>query len=262
MTGTELKSLWKQGRTSLGYTSVSSDLNVALMAGQVGFDWMLIDQMHAPRNPETVAAIIQAAKRTSACPIVRVPRNDPVIIGQYLDQGAIGVMVPEIRTASDARQAVRSCRYQPEGLRKHGLHAASDFGWNSAYYAHADQAAVVIIQVEHVDFSQEIDSILTVEGIDALYIRTMDLSRSMNLGGQWDQPDFIATVQALVNKAEGKGIPIGVPAQGLGGMENSLQWLAQHAPAVRLLGLGIDLKLIERGARVMLETVMDSVGSR
>ena len=67
MTGKELKSLWKQGRASLGYTSVSSDQNVALIAGRAGFDWMLIDQTHAPRNVETVAAIIQSAKRTPTC---------------------------------------------------------------------------------------------------------------------------------------------------------------------------------------------------
>ena len=144
-----------------------------------------------------------AAEVAGTTPIVRVTANSQELILRALDSGAGGVLVPQVNTAKEAAAAVLAARYAPEGERGFaGVVRAARYGFIPLpdYVAGANRENLVITQVEHVDAVKNLDAILAVEGIDGIFIGPADLSQSMGITGQFNDPELRRTIHSVIEK--------------------------------------------------------------
>ena len=157
-------------------------------AGEAGYDYVCIDMQHGLASYTDAVAMLQALGRSTAAPVVRVPWNEPGIIGRVLDAGALGVIIPMVNSAEEAERAVAACRYTPVGTRSFGpLTAMIRHGFG--YLATANEHVACIPMIETVEAVERIDEILAVPGIDAVYVGPSDLSLTMNLPPLADHDD-------------------------------------------------------------------------
>ncbi len=165
----------------------------------LGFDWVWLDLEHTALSLERAQQLIQVVGGRLGS-IVRVPWNDPVHIKRVLDLGCDGVIVPQIRTADEARQAVAATRYPPAGVRSVGIARAQQYGMTLREYVQtANERVTVMLQIEHIDAAPNIDDILSVPGVDAIVFGPYDLSASMGLPGQIAHPDVAAVIKRLAD---------------------------------------------------------------
>jgi 2-dehydro-3-deoxyglucarate aldolase/4-hydroxy-2-oxoheptanedioate aldolase len=189
---------------SLGSSDVAEIISLA------GFDWVLIDMEHSTLSLDAVQSALQAAGE-KIIKIVRVPGNDEIWIKRVLDTGCDGILVPMVKSAGEAELAVASARYPVTGNRSVGVTRAHGYGSDFAgYVERANREIIVMIQVEHIEAVNNIDSILAVKGIDAVFIGPYDLSSSMGLMGQTDHPDVKAAIEIVKNKCRKAGLPWGI----------------------------------------------------
>jgi 4-hydroxy-2-oxoheptanedioate aldolase len=147
---------------------------------KAGFDCVTIDMQHGLADYQTVLSMLQAISTTEAFPVVRVPWNDPAIIMRVLDAGAMGIICPMINTQEETEQFVGACRYPPIGYRSLGPIRAN-LTFDGDYFLNSNKQVVTLAMIETVEALDNIDSILSVEGLDGVYIGTMDLSISLGI---------------------------------------------------------------------------------
>lgn len=166
--------------------------------GRAGFDWVLIDMQHGCMDYETALAMIRAIDLTPAIPVVRVPWNDPSVIGRLLDAGALGVVVPMIQTREDAKRAVEACLYPPAGRRSFGpVRVGMRDG--PGYFMEANERVAVIPMIETPEALANVNEIATVPGVDALFVGPFDLSIALGLppGDNDGHPAFDDAIRAV-----------------------------------------------------------------
>ena len=184
--------------------------SVAEIMCETGFDWVTFDAEHGSMGIETVQAMMQAMRNSSAVPLVRLPMNDPVWIRDVMDAGAMGVIVPLVNTAQEAADAVKYVKYPPAGIRGIGIARAHHYG--PAFKDYVDQAndiTIVIAQIEHIKGVENIEAILDTEGIDGIFVGPYDLTGSMGLLGQLDHPKVVEALDDVVAMARKKNKPAG-----------------------------------------------------
>ena len=167
---------------TIGHTSI-----VEIMA-QSGFDWLCIDMEHTVIDYLEASQMIATIQAYNIAPYVRVGENNERIIKRVLDAGATGIIVPFVNSKEDAEKAVMSVKYPPWGRRGvNSLSRAHDYGFGFDKYArNANQKTKIIAQVEHIDAINNLEEILSVEGIDGSIIGPYDLSGSMGKPGKFD----------------------------------------------------------------------------
>ncbi|WP_084079140.1 HpcH/HpaI aldolase/citrate lyase family protein [Demequina sp. NBRC 110057] len=190
-----------------------SPLVAEICAGS-GVDWLLIDMEHSPNGLESVLAQLQAVAAYDVTPVVRVPKNDPVLIKQVLDLGAQNLMIPMVGSAAEAAAAVAATRYPPGGIRGVGSALARSARWNrvEGYLADAASHISVVVQVETADAVAAARDIAAVEGVDGVFVGPSDLAASMGLLGQQSHPDVVAAVLRAFASVSEAGTPVGVNA--------------------------------------------------
>lgn len=167
---------------------------VAEMCADAGFDWLFIDMEHGALDLHDVERIAQSVGERCAC-VVRVPSNDRVWIGKILDLGVSGIIVPQVNSADEAARAVSAAKYPPQGTRGVGLGRASRYGAQlNEYLAQANDETAVIVQIEHADAVQNVESIAQVAGVDAFMIGPFDLSGSFGKPGRIGDDDVQAAI--------------------------------------------------------------------
>lgn len=194
-----LKAKMKRGEVAIGTTVSIGHPDVAETLGGIGYDWILIDTEHAPLEVGTVQALIQSMSGSKSVPIVRVAWNDIVMIKRALDIGAYGIIVPWVNTREEAERAVKAIRYPPKGLRGFGPRRAALF--DPSYVKSAEKELVLGVQIETKTALENLDEILSVEGIDAAVIGPADLSYSLGILMQYDSPKFNAALDKVVAAA-------------------------------------------------------------
>ena len=195
----------------LGIFSKTTDSNLVEALGYSGLDFIILDQEHGTVTLEILDNHVRAAKISNLFPIVRVKGVDAHAIGAALDTGALGVQIPNIVTAEQAKYAVQAARFYPKGMRGVCRFVnAAQFGTQpkEQYFEQANQS-VVILQVEGVEGIQNLDAILEVPGFDILFIGPYDLSQSIGKPGQVDSPEVLSLMQQIADKAKAKGILLG-----------------------------------------------------
>jgi 4-hydroxy-2-oxoheptanedioate aldolase len=210
MTDASLLARWAGGQSALGaWLTVPSPVSAEAVA-RVGFDYVCTDTQHGAIDYQVAVHTIQGVLVGGAQPIVRVPWNEPGIIGKMLDAGAQGIVVPMVNTADQAKAVVRACRYPPLGERSFGPVMASLR--NPTYTADANRAIAVIPMIETVEAIANLDEILETPGINAVYVGPADLSLSLGLppGNNDGQPTFDDALLRVVKACAAAGVVPGI----------------------------------------------------
>lgn len=206
-----LKQRWKVGDVTLGgWCAIPSSLSAEIM-GKAGFDWVLIDAQHGCMGYETAVEMIRAIDLGASAPVVRVPANDPAIIGRMLDAGAMGIVVPMINSAEDARAVVEACLYPPLGQRSLGPFRAQ-LRDGSKYVPEANGRIAVIPMIETLSALEAVEEIAAVPGVDALFVGPFDLSFALGLrpGDNDGELAFDNAMERINKAARAFGIATGV----------------------------------------------------
>ncbi len=181
-----------------------------LLAGS-GFDVLIADGEHGPVATSDLVAILIATRAAGVPVLYRVGANEPVRIMHALDNGAAGVVIPQVRTAADVERAVAWCRYPSVGLRGVAPRRASDYGRATAdYLASADELVTCCIQIETREALASLDDILAVPGIDTILVGPNDLAAAIGHIGDLGHPDVEAAIAKVAERAQAKGIPAGI----------------------------------------------------
>lgn len=208
-----LKVRWRRDELTLGAWCLLPNALSAEMLAKGGFDWVLVDMQHGCMDYETAVNMIRAIDLGGVTPLVRVPWNEPGIIGRMLDAGAMGVVVPMIQDAEDARRAVDACLYPPAGRRSFGpIRVGTRDG--AGYFASANQRVAVMPMIETADALANVEAIAAVPGVDALFVGPFDLSIALGLppGDNDGEPLFDAALARIGEAARVAGIATAVLA--------------------------------------------------
>jgi 4-hydroxy-2-oxoheptanedioate aldolase len=206
-----LKTSWAAGRATLGLWLSADDPVAAEQLGGMGYDYLNVDLQHGLIDYAGSVSLLQAMATSPSVPLCRVPWNEPGIIGKVLDAGAMGVIIPMVNTAAEAEVAVRACRYAPKGSRSFGP-ARAGLALGPGYYPDANDVIACIPMIETAEALENLDAILDVEGIDAVYIGPADLSISLGLPPGTDNPDqvFVDALAAVVEGCKRRSIAPGI----------------------------------------------------
>ena len=205
-----LKNKLKNNQLTIGsWVMMNSITNIEVMA-LGGFEWLVIDLEHTSIDLQTTENLIRSIQANDMSALVRVDKNEEVIIKKVLDMGADGIVVPMVCSKEDALQAVNYAKYPPKGKRGVGLYRASGYGTKfEEYKKWVDEELVIIAQIEHIDAVNNIDEILKVNGIDGTIIGPYDLSGSMGYPGEFERDDVKKAVQTVIEKCKEHNTPSG-----------------------------------------------------
>jgi 4-hydroxy-2-oxoheptanedioate aldolase len=206
----DLKAKLAAGRVCPGVWLRLPSPEVAEIIGGAAPDWVLFDDEHSAGNPEALQHILMALGSSPAVRLVRVPWNDHVMIKKALDMGWDGVVVPQVNTAEEARRAVAACRYPPEGVRGFGPMRASGYYRDQARYLEtANRSVFCIIQVEDVRAAGRAKELVSVPGIDGVFVGRFDMSGTTDTFGDPESPAVWSAVDAIFRAARAAGVPYG-----------------------------------------------------
>lgn len=232
-----LKSQLKIGKTTFGVTITIGSPEVPYALGSLGLDWVNFDSQHSVLNNSTISGMIQALGNSKTVPIVRVLSNDPSQINKALDMGAQSVIVPLVNTRSEAEKAVRSAKYKPPGSRSYGSRVSLR---DPDYTTTADNEIMVIPQIETALALQNVEEIVTTDGVDAVFCGPYDLSMSLGIFRQFENPIFQRAVESFVSVCKAHGVAPGLLAP-TGPVQKDIQL------GFKLISLGGDLSFLIRG---------------
>lgn len=217
--------------------------------GKAGFDWVLIDMQHGGMDYEMALSMIRAVDLSTAVPIVRVPWNDPGIIGRVLDAGALGVVIPMIQSAADARRAVDACLYPPAGSRSFGP-VRVGLRDGPGYFATANARVAVIPMIETAQALEEVEAIAGTPGVDALFVGPFDLSIALGLppGDNDGEPVFDAAITRITAAAKRAGVATAV-------LSNAKVAPLRLKQGFQMVSVATDINTLTMAARAELDTV-------
>lgn len=209
-----LRDTLSAGGEALGFWLSTPGFVGAEIAARQPVDYVCVDTQHGAIDYLTSVSMIQAIELTGGTPVVRVPWNEPGIIGKSLDAGAHGVIVPMVNTRTEAEAVVRSARYVPEGARSWGPLMASQRHPDNRAWAH--ETISVIPMIETREAVANLDEILSVPGIDAIYVGPSDLSLSLGLepSGNADETVLDEALATIVDACRRHGIAPGIHSSG------------------------------------------------
>lgn len=232
-----LKHRLAAGETVFGCWLGMADPYAAEMASTAGFDWLLIDGEHAPNGLRSTMAQLAVIEPSPSLPVVRLRDDDPARIKQALDVGAQSLLIPMIETVDQARRAVAATRYPPEGTRGVGssLARASRFSAIPDYLKTANDQICLILQIESRAGLAALDDILTLGGIDCVFIGPSDLAADMGHLGNASHPEVRSAVMDALSRIAASGKAAGV-------LSTEDAFIADCVTAgTRFVGVGIDV---------------------
>ena len=238
-------------KLSLGTWSLLGSPLIGEILACEGFEFVIVDLEHFPIGVEMAMHYFQAITAGGAVPVARLAYNDHVYIKRALDAGALGIVIPLIRTADDARRAVEFSRFPPLGQRPYGAGRIAIYGPD--YVEQANDAILVMLQIEHRDAVDNLDEILAVEGYDGCFIGPTDLALSMGLrtpaqGGCSELEDLVADLARRIRAA-------GKP---LGSVSSSAELCRQRIEqGFRFMSLISDLGFIRQGLQRARQEMQD-----
>ncbi len=206
-----IRKIWRDGGAVVnGWLAIPSSLSAETMSHQ-GWDSLTVDQQHGMVDFQSAVAMLQAISTTNTVPITRVPWLEPGIIMKSLDAGAYGIICPMINTREDAEALVGACRYAPQGHRSFGpvralMYAGAD------YPQHANDTVVAIAMIETQQALDNLEEILSVPGLDGIYIGPSDLALSLGGTPKPDQtdPKVVAAIERILAAAKSHGVVPGI----------------------------------------------------
>ena len=203
-------------RDEVAYTfsvKLVRSVEVPMMAKTAGFDGLLIDMEHSSFDLDTTSQLCIASLYAGITPIVRAPSKDPFFVSRILDGGALGVIVPHIRSVQDARDVVKAAKFQPIGTRS-STNGLPHYQFRSipAKVSNpvTNAATLVIPMIETLEAVELVEEIAAVEGVDSLLIGSNDLTAEMGIPGEYENPQFVEAFQRTIAACQKHGKWVGV----------------------------------------------------
>jgi 4-hydroxy-2-oxoheptanedioate aldolase len=245
-----LRALWKSGGAAVnGWLAIPNSFSAETMAHQ-GWDSLTIDLQHGVIDYQSMIPMLQAISTTNTVPVVRVPWLEAGILMKSLDAGAYGVICPMINTREDAQKLVAWTHYAPRGTRSFGPVRALLYG-GADYPQHANDTIVTFAMIETAQALDNLDAILSVEGLDAIYIGPSDLSLALGCRPVFDDLDPKAqqAVDHILARAKAHGVVAGIHNGSTDGAR------ARMASGFQFLTVSSDARLMAAGSQQVLKAM-------
>jgi len=242
-----LRTLWKNDQAAVnGWLAVPNAFSAEVMAHQ-GWDTLTIDMQHGLIDYAQMVGMLQAISTTPTVPLVRVPWLEPGIVMKTLDAGAYGVICPMINTREDAQRLVAYTHYAPQGSRSFGPVRAALYG-GADYASEANRTIVAFAMIETAQALDNLDAILSVQGLDAIYIGPSDLSLALGCQPVFDDvdPKVAQAIDHIVERARAHGVQAGVH----NGRPDVA--LARVAKGFRFVTVSSDARILAAGSQQLL----------
>lgn len=225
-------------------------VSIAEILATAGYDWVVVETEHSAIDVSETLRLLIALERWNIVPLVRLAWNDPIQAKAVLDSGAAGVLVPMVNTRADAERAVNAVKYPPVGKRGAGLARAQGYGSTfSDYVATANDATLLMVQIEDVEAVRNIEEILSVPGVDGTFIGPYDLSCSMSIPGQLSHQSLIDCQKRVLDATRARGLSAGIhlvhPDQASEQIETVIE------VGYRFIALGTDILFLGDSARAL-----------
>jgi len=250
MRSNPLRDLWAADRAAVnGWLAIPNSFSAETMAHQ-GWDSLTIDMQHGLIDYQAMVTMLQAISTTPVAPVVRVPWLDPGVLMKTLDAGAYGVICPMINRREDAQKLVAYTHYAPRGTRSFGPVRALLYG-GADYPEKANETIVAFAMIETAEALDNLDAILSVEGLDAIYIGPSDLSLSLGCKPSFDDvdPKAAQAIDYVLERAQAHGVIAGIHN---GAPEVAL---ARVQKGFRFVTVGSDSRLMAAGAKQAVDAM-------
>lgn len=249
-----LKEQLRANQLTVGSWITVGNTSIAEIFASAGFDWLVVDLEHTTITIEQAGELIRIIDLCGVAPLVRLTSNYPDQIKRVMDAGAHGIVVPMVNSADDATRAIEATRYAPQGNRGVGLGRAQKYGEGfKDYLQWQREGPVVIVQIEHKAALDQLESILSVPGVDGFIIGPYDLSCSMGIPGQFERAEF----KEAMNRILSTGLRMSCPA-GLHIVEPDQSRLRQViAEGYRFIAYSVDIRMLDVAARTGIATAKE-----
>ena len=248
-----VKQSLQAGKVSVGtFIFEFNTTGIGRIAAEAGAEFVLFDMEHTGWSVETIRMLIASSRAADAVPMVRVPATEYHFIARVLDMGSLGIMMPMVESVEQAQVMADSCKYPPVGRRgaaftiSHDDYTGGDVGQKQQ---HANDNTLLIAQIETVAGLENVSAIAKVEGIDVLWIGQYDLSSSLGIPGQFDDPKFLDAVKRVVAAANDNGKAAGFMPLSIDEAQLRID------QGFRCLAYGGDLWLYQAALRLGIKTV-------
>lgn len=254
MRANPIRTIWSRGGAVVnGWLAIPSTFSAETMAHQ-GWDSLTIDLQHGVVDYQAAVNMLTAISTTPTAPVVRVPWLEPGILMKVLDAGAYAVICPMVNSREDAQRLVAATHYAPRGTRSFGPIRALLYG-GADYPQHANDTIVVFAMIETRQALDNLDDILSVEGLDAVYIGPSDLSLSLGCTPKMDQDEelVVQAIDHVLARARAHGVVAGIhntaPEYALKMIDKGFQFVTVSS----------DARLMAAGAQQLLHTMRAGV---
>lgn len=252
-----LREIWQSGGAVVnGWLAIANSFSAETMAHQ-GWDSLTIDLQHGVVDYQAMVGMLQAIGTTATVPLVRVPWLEPGILMKTLDAGAYGVICPMVNSREDAQRLVAYTHYAPRGTRSFGPVRALLYG-GADYPQHANDTIVTFAMIETAAALDNLDDILSVPGLDAIYIGPSDLSLALGCTPTFDDldPKAAAAVDHILARAQVHGVVAGIHN---GTPEAALKRIAK---GFQFVTISSDARLMAAGAQQVMARMRAGAATR
>jgi 4-hydroxy-2-oxoheptanedioate aldolase len=249
-----LKKALQDGKVVFGPFLKITDPAVVEIMGFSGFDFVIIDEEHGPISMERAQNMIRAAESVNITPVIRVGNNDEAVILRALDIGAQGIEIPQVNSKSDAVRAVKSVKYSPQGERGvcRYVRAANYSSMDKfEYFKSANDETMIIAHIEGVEGVNNLDEILSVPGIDVIFIGPYDLSQSLGIPGEVNHPLVTEKMQEVVSKCKENKVAVGTFADDV---ETAKSWVSL---GVQYMSFSVDVGILYEASKKIIRQLKD-----
>ena len=235
--------------TVYGVFAKTNDPFFIKVMGKAGFDFVILDNEHGPNSERATYPLILAAEASGMYPIVRVGKLEDITIQRIMDLGVAGVQIPQIQSKEDAEKVRKFTKFFPKGKRGVCKYVpAADFSITGKdNYFNAQNEVTVIIHIEGIEGIQHFDEITSVEDIDIIFIGPYDMSQSMGIPGQVDNPKLLEEIGKLVEKCKAKNKHVGIYVDDVATAKRYKDL------GVKYIGISVDVGIFARACTVMVE---------
>ena len=248
MATNNVKKVWASGKAVVNaWLAIPSGFSAEVIA-QCGFDSVTVDMQHGVQDYQSMVECFRAMERHAVTRLVRVPWNEPGIIGKALDGGAWGIIAPMINTREQAQAMVAACRYPPQGSRSNGPIRHATYGVPTDYQKIANGEVLVIPMIETRQALDNLDAILDVPGIDGIYVGPSDLAFSIGKTPKLDHedPEILKIYERLIEACRQRGIHPGIHC-------------GAPAYAARMIEMGFRLTTIANDSGLLAKAALEAV---
>jgi 4-hydroxy-2-oxoheptanedioate aldolase len=245
-----LKKALQDGKVVFGPFLKFTDPAVVEIMGFAGFDFVIIDAEHGPISMQNAQNMIRAAEIVKITPVIRVGNNDEALILRALDIGAQGIEIPQINSKPDAVRAVKSVKYSPQGERGvcRYVRAANYSSMDKfEYFKSANNETMIIAHIEGVEGINNLDEILSVSGIDVIFIGPYDLSQSLGIPGQVNNSLVVEKMKEVVLKCKQNKVAVGTFADDVG---TAKSWVSL---GVQYMSFSVDVGILYEVCKQIVE---------